>query len=72
MCSISIKEKDGTYFAVVVDDLNPFAFSRNDPSADGDIKLSFGTRLDPNVVALESKGRKKKNSVEIIEMHSLC
>ena len=43
---------DKTYFAVVVDDLDPFALGRNDPGADRHIEFSFGAGLDPDVVAL--------------------
>lgn len=41
-----------TYFSVVVNDLDPFPFGRNDPSADGYIEFSFGTRFDPNIITL--------------------
>jgi hypothetical protein len=41
-----------TYFAVVVNDLDPFALGRNDPGTDSHIEFSFGARLDPDIVAL--------------------
>lgn len=41
-----------TYFAVVVNDLDPFALGRNDPGTDRHIEFSFGAGLDPDIVAL--------------------
>lgn len=41
-----------TYFAVVVNDLDPFALGRNDPGTDSHIEFSFGAGLDPDIVAL--------------------
>lgn len=41
-----------TYFAIIVDDLDPFALGRNDPGPDRHIEFSFGAGLDPDIVAL--------------------
>lgn len=46
---------DETYFAVVINDLDPFALGRNDPSTDGHIELSFRAGLDPHIIALKWK-----------------
>ena len=56
------------YLAVVVDDLYPLSFSRNNPGTDGNIKLTFRSRFDPYVVALHEL--KKTNQEAIIMARS--
>lgn len=44
---------DKTYFAIVINDLDPFALGRNDPSTDSHVELSFGAGLDPHIITLK-------------------